>query len=74
MPYFVYRVSEHPIRRLDKAGEYDTYRDASASAKKMRSELPEHATYSIKMIFGETELHAEDTLNQVRKPSLEPDD
>lgn len=74
MPYFVYQISEHPVRRLDKAGQYETYRDASASAKKMRSELPEDATYYIKMVFGETELHAEDALNQLREPNLEPDD
>ncbi len=74
MPYFIYRISEQPIRRLDKVGQYDAYRDASAAARKMRSELPVDADYYIKIVFGETELHAEDALNRVREPNLEPDD
>jgi hypothetical protein len=74
VPYYIYKISEHPIRRLEKLEQHAAYRDASASARKMRSELPEDVEYSIKIVFGETELHAEDALNQVREPSLEPDE
>jgi len=74
MPYFVYKITERPVRQLEKLAEYDAYRDASASVKKMRSDLPEDANYRLKVIFGETELHAEDALNQVREPDLSPDD
>ena len=74
MPYFIYKVAETPIRRLEKLEQHEAYRDASASAKKRRSELPEDAAYRIKMIFGETELHAEDALNQLREPDLAPDE
>jgi hypothetical protein len=74
VPYYIYKIFEHPIRRLEKLEQHESYRDASASAKRMRSGMPEDAAYSIKMVFGETELHAEDALNQVREPSLEPDE
>ncbi len=74
MPYFIYKISDHPIRRLEKLQQHDAYRDASASAKKMRSDLPADITYRIKVIFGETELHAEDALNQVREPDPQPDE
>lgn len=74
MPYFVYKISERPIRRLEKLEQHEAYRDASASAKRLRSELPQDAAYRIKVIFGETELHAEDALNQVREPDPQPDD
>ncbi len=74
MPYFIYKVSERPIRRLEKLEQHDAYRDASARAKQLRSELPADAPYAIKMIFAETELHAEDLLNQVREPAPGSDD
>lgn len=74
MPYYVYRISETPVRLLEKAGQHETWRDASARVKQLRGELPEGAACGIRMIFAETELHAEDLLNQVREPGGEPDD
>jgi hypothetical protein len=74
MPYFIYRISELPVRRLEKLEQHEAYRDASARVKQLRQQFPDEAADRIKMIFGETELHAEDALNQVREPSLEPDD
>ena len=74
MPYYVYRVSEVPVRRLENVGQHEAYLDASARVKQLRGELPEGAAYVIRMIFAETELHAEDLLNQVREPGAEPDD
>jgi hypothetical protein len=74
VPYYIYKIYEHPIRRLEKLEQHAAYRDASARAKQLRQESPVDAVYRIKMIFGETELHAEDALNQLREPDLEPDD
>lgn len=74
MPYFIHKISELPIRRLEKLEQHDAYRDASARAKQLRSELPAGTAHTIKMIFAETELHAEDLLNQVRDPNPEPED
>ena len=74
MPYYIYKIFEHPIRRLEKLEQHEVYRDASARVKQLRKESPDEAGCRIKMIFGETELHAEDALNQLREPSLEPDD
>jgi len=74
MPYFVYKIFETPIRRLEKLEQHDTFREASNRAKQMRVELASDAAYSIKVIFAETELHAEDLLNQVREPIHNPQD
>lgn len=74
MPYYIYRIFEHPIRRLEKLEQHEAYREASARAKQLRQQFPDEAASRIKMIFGETELQAEDALNQVREPSLGPDD
>jgi len=40
----------------------------------MRGELSSEAGSTIKVIFAETELHAEDLLNQAREPIHNPQD
>jgi hypothetical protein len=74
VPYYIYRIFEQPIRRLEKLEQHAAYRDASASVKRMREETPDEGAFRIKMIFGETVLHAEDALNQVREPDRSPDE
>ena len=74
MPYYVYKIFETPIRRLEKLEQHDAFRAASDRAKLLRSELASDATCVIKVIFAENELHAEDLLNQVRAPAPNPQD
>lgn len=74
MPYFIYRITEQPIRMLASLEQHDTYRDATARVKQLRAEMPADASYIVKMIFADNELHAEDLLNQVREASPDPDD
>ncbi len=79
MPYFVYKIFEKPIRHLQLQEQHDAFRPASDRAKQIRSELarvePDRdAPCTIKVIFAETELHAEDLLNQVRAPVPNPQD
>jgi hypothetical protein len=74
MPYFVYKIFETPIRRLQMLEQHDAFRAASDRAKQIRSELASDAPYIIKVIFAENELHAEDLLNQVRAPVPNPQD
>jgi hypothetical protein len=74
MPYFVYKIFEKPIRHLEKLEQHDAFREASNRAKQMRGELSSDAHYTIKVIFAETELHAEDLLNQIREAAPNPQD
>lgn len=71
MPYFIYRVTEFPIRKLEKLEQHDAYRDASARVKQMRAEQAEGTSALLKMIHADSELLAEDLLNQVREPAPE---
>lgn len=71
MPYYIYRISEFPIRKLEKLEQHDTYKAASVRAKQMRAEMTDGSPALIKMIHAESELHAEDLLNQVREPAPE---
>lgn len=74
MPYYVYRITSNPIRMLKKLDQQDTYRDASASVKRRRAELPEAPGVQIRMIHAENEFDAEDLLNQIREASVESGD
>lgn len=74
MHYFIYRISERPIRQLEKLEQHDTYRDASLRLKALRGELPPGSPLIIRMIHAESELHAEDLLNQIRQLAPEPGD
>jgi hypothetical protein len=68
MPYFIYSITERPIKMLEKIEQHENYRDASARVKLLRAELTEGSYALIKMIHAETELHAEDLLNEIREP------
>lgn len=71
MPYYIYHVSDFPIRQLKKLEQHDVYKNASARVKQLRAELTDESPMMIKMIHAESELHAEDLLNQVRDPAPE---
>ena len=74
MPYYLYKVSSFPIRRLEKLELHDAFRDASARAKTLRAALSSGEQGSIKVILADNELHAEDLLSQQRAPQPNPDD
>jgi hypothetical protein len=74
MPYYIYKVSSFPIRRLQKLEQHAAFRDASARAKVLRAEVSFAEQGSIKMILADNELHAEDLLSRQRAPQPNPDD
>lgn len=65
MPYFVYEI--HPMHIVKKVAQFDKFKDASANAKEIRNKLTGADNYSIKVIFAENELHAEEMLGEVRE-------
>ena len=71
MPYYIYKITERPVRMLKKLEEHPKYRDASVRVKALRGELADESQYVVKMFFAETELDAEDMLNQVREAAPE---
>jgi hypothetical protein len=74
VPYYVYKVSYFPIRRLEKLEQHDAFRDASARAKALRAAQGGAGEGIIKVILADNELHAEDLLSQLRAPQPNPDD
>lgn len=71
MPYFVFAIK--PFGQLDKLGEHEVFKDASTQAKTLRAAQPPDAP-RIKVMFGETQLAAEDQLLQLREAGPSGDD
>ncbi|MBI4988781.1 MAG: hypothetical protein HZC23_08185 [Rhodocyclales bacterium] len=71
MPYYLYKVFESPIRRLEKLESHETFKEASTRAKALRRELALSEGCTVKTIFADNELLAEDILSQVREPQPE---
>ena len=68
MPYYIYRVTPMgPIRQLEKITQFDSFKDASLEAKRLRRDTGLAAGETIKTIFAANELQAEDLLNQPRR-------
>lgn len=67
MPYFIYKIHA-PIGNLEFVAQHAAFKDASGQAKALRNadDLPSGCT--IKVIFAENQLQAEDLLSQVREP------
>lgn len=67
MPYYLYRVSQiGPIRQIEKLAEYEKFKPASVAAKEMRMNATSQDEI-FRVVFGENELQAEDTLNTPRE-------
>ncbi|MCX7156210.1 MAG: hypothetical protein NTW45_07185 [Rhodocyclales bacterium] len=67
MPYYIYRVTSlGPVPRLEKITQFDAFKEASQEVKRLRREADLGAGQTIKTIFAETELQAEDLLSQPR--------
>ncbi|MEZ5614854.1 MAG: hypothetical protein R3E35_06515 [Rhodocyclaceae bacterium] len=74
MPYYIYKVFETPIRRLEKIEAHDAFKAASARAKELRRALALSEGCAVKTVFADNELLAEDILSQLREAPPEPGD
>lgn len=73
MPYFIYKISQGPtnlVKSLEKLEEHSSFKQARLSARNMRSGLPEGSTDAIKVMFAESELHAEEQLMVKREQPI----
>jgi hypothetical protein len=69
MPYYLYRITQlGPVKQLDKLTQFEAFKEASTEAKRLRLEPDLRAGATVKVIFADNELMAEDILSQVREP------
>ena len=71
MPYYIYKVFEFPIKRVEKIEQHDIYKLGAERGKLLRRDLALTEKCNVKMIFAENEMQAEDLLMQVREPAPE---
>lgn len=71
MPYYIYKVFEFPLKRVEKIEQHEVYRQGADRSKLLRKELALTEQCNVKMIFAENELQAEELLMQVREPAPE---
>jgi hypothetical protein len=69
MPYFVFRINEAPVdilKNLELLNEFESYQQAQEFAKQTRVEDGVDDPASIKVMFADTRLQAEEQLMQKR--------
>jgi hypothetical protein len=66
MPYYVYRLYLHPIRRVEPLGEFERYPEASRFAKARRAEAV--ADHAVRIVFGANALEAEAAIMNPQSP------
>lgn len=71
MPYYIYKIFEFPMKRVEKIEQHDVYRLGADRSKILRKELALSEQCNVKMVFAENELQAEELLMQVREPQPE---
>ena len=70
MPYYLYKVSDSAginlVKNLELVEHFDAFRAAKLKARELRAETPEEG-FIYKIVFAETELHAEELLMEKRE-------
>lgn len=66
MPYFVYKLFDDPIRRIEFLGEFIRYPEASKFAKAKRA-VPAAKTCAVRVVYGTNTLAAEEALMNPRE-------
>ena len=74
MPYFVYKV--FAFHRLERVSAFDSFREASASAKALRAGASLDPGCQVRVMFAEDTFAAELLLTEVReaRPHIAEDD
>ncbi len=75
MPYFIYRMTSPEgmdlVKNLELISQFDDFKDAKKYAREQRAELPEDSAETIKIMFADNQLLAEEQLLEHReKPIL----
>jgi hypothetical protein len=67
VPYFIYKIG--PVSVLEKQAVADGFKQAKAIANELRKQLDPHSGCTVRMIFADNELQAEDQLSRPREDS-----
>ena len=71
--YFVYKIGQGPsdlVKSLSKVDQFERYKDAKQRVKQLRLEQPSGEAVLYKIIFAESELQAEELLQEKREAPI----
>ena len=75
MPYYIYKISAQEgmslVKNLDLQGESESFKEAKAQAREIREKLDGAENVTVKVMFADNQLMAEEQLLEHReKPVL----
>lgn len=73
MPYYVYRIENAEMdlfKQLKLVDKYDSFKEAKKQARAIRAELDPESDVTIKVMFADNELHAEEQLMEKREKPI----
>jgi hypothetical protein len=73
MPYFIYKITPGPTnltKTLEKLEQHESFKAAKNRAREMRAGLDNNDNRIIKVVFAESELHAEEMLMEKREQPI----
>lgn len=73
MPYYIYKITPGPTdltKTLEKLDQHETFKAAKQHARAMRAESADTDTFTIKVMFADNELDAEEKLMEKRQQPI----
>ena len=73
MPYYIYKIIAGPtdlLKTLEKMEQYDAFKDAKQRARGLRADMANDDSYTIKVMFADSELEAEEKLMEKREQPI----
>ncbi len=70
MPYYIYQINQTPgsiVKTLKMLKHYEAFQQAKSEVRAMRKAMFEEDRSELKMIFAESELQAEELLQEKRE-------
>jgi len=73
MPYYIYKIIAGPtdlVKTLEKIEHYDSFKEARQLARSLRAGMPDNDNYTVKVMFADSELEAEEKLMEKREQPI----
>jgi len=73
MPYYIYKIIAGPtdlVKTLEKIEQYDSFKEARQLARSLRAGMSDNDNYTVKVMFADSELEAEEKLMVKREQPI----
>lgn len=73
MPYYIYKITSGPtnlVKNLEKLETFGSFKEAKLRARDMRARMDRGDSYTIKVMFANSELEAEENLMEKREAPI----